>query len=140
VRESLLAGPAPGRAASERSGMADRMLFIGWGASVRGAEERGLEVFNEALGLLGRMQQDGRIDGFDVVLFDPNSDLNGYIEVHGSAEQIAGLRMDEEFQRNSIDAALIVDDLRHIEGWTNEGVARQMGLYQEAITRVPQRA
>ncbi len=120
--------------------MADRMLFIGWGASVRGAEERGLEVFNEALGLLGRMQQDGRIDGFDVVLFDPNSDLNGYIEVHGSAEQIAGLRMDEEFQRNTIDAALIVDDLRHIEGWTNEGVARQMGLYQEAITRVPQRA
>lgn len=120
--------------------MADRMLFIGWGASVRGSEGRGLEVFNEALGLLGRMQQDGRIDGFDVVLFEPNGDLNGYIEVHGSGEQITALRADEEFQRNTIDASLIVDDLRHIEGWTNEGVARQMGLYQEAIARVPQRA
>jgi hypothetical protein len=41
--------------------MADRMLFIGWGAPVRGLEERGLEVFNDAIGLLGRMQQDGRI-------------------------------------------------------------------------------
>ena len=46
--------------------MADRMLFIGWGTPVRGREERGLEVFNEALGLLGRMEQDGRIEGFDV--------------------------------------------------------------------------
>jgi hypothetical protein len=120
--------------------MADRMLFIGWGTSVRGSEGRGLEVFNEALGLLGRMQQDGRIDGFDVVLFEPNSDLNGYIEVHGTGAQISALRADDEFQRNTIDASLIVDGLRHIEGWSNEGVARQMGLYQEAISRVPQRA
>ncbi len=120
--------------------MADRMLFIGWGTPVRGAEERGLEVFNEALGLLGRMQQDGRIEGFDVCLLDPNSDLGGYIQVHGSAAQIAALRADEEFRRNSIDASLVVDDLRHIEGYTNEGVAREMALYNEAITSVPQRA
>jgi hypothetical protein len=42
--------------------MSDRTLFIGWGTSVRGSEGRGLEVFNEALGLLGRIQQEGRID------------------------------------------------------------------------------
>ncbi len=120
--------------------MADRVLFIGWGSPVRGSEERGLEVFNEALGLLGRMQQDGRIEGFDVSLLEPNSDLSGYIVVRGSAEQITALRGDEEFRRNSIDASLIVDDLRHIEGYTNEGVAREMALYQEAIAKVPQRA
>jgi hypothetical protein len=120
--------------------MADRMLFIGWGASVRGSEERGLEVFNEALGLLGRMQQDGRIEGFDVALFEPNGNLDGCIQIHGTAAQITAVRADEEFQRNTIDASLIVDQLRHIEGWTNEGVAHQMGLYQEAISRVPQRA
>jgi hypothetical protein len=71
--------------------MADRVLFIGWGTPVRGSEGRGLEVFNEALGLLGRMQQEGRIEGFNVVLLDPNSDLNGYVEVQGSAEQITAL-------------------------------------------------
>lgn len=120
--------------------MADRMLFIGWGNPVRGSEGRGLEVFNEALGLLGRMQQDGRIEGFDVALLAPNSDLNGYIQVHCNAEQLAALREDEEFLSNSVDASLIVEDLRHIEGWTNEGVARQMELYQGAIGKVPQRA
>jgi hypothetical protein len=120
--------------------MADRMLFIGWGTPVRGAEERGLEVFNEALGLLGAMQQDGRIEGFDVVLLEPNADLNGFISVRGSAEQIAELRSDEDFRRNMIDAALIVDDFRHIEGFTNEGVAQQMAMYQEALASIPQRA
>ena len=120
--------------------MADRVLFIGWGTPVRGAEERGLEVFNEALGILGRRQQEGQIDSFDVCLFEPNTSLNGYIAIRGSREQINALRTDEEFRRNQIDASLIVDDLRNIEGFTNEGVAREMAVYQEALTRVPQRA
>ncbi len=120
--------------------MADRVLFIGWSTPVRGREERGLEVFNEAIGLCGRMQQEGRIERFDVVLLGPNTDLNGYIEVHGSAEQIAAFRENEEFQRNTIEASLIVDGLRHIEGYTNEEVARQMARYQESLARVPQTA
>lgn len=120
--------------------MADRVLFIGWGETVRGREERGLEVFNEALGILGRMQQEGRIEKFDVVLLGPNSDLGGYMEVHGTADQLMALREDAEFQRNTADAQLIVDRLRHIDGYAEGGVAQQMGLYQEAIAKVPQRA
>jgi hypothetical protein len=120
--------------------MADRVLFIGWSTPVRGREERGLEVFNEAIGLCGRMQQEGRIERFDVVLLGPNAELNGYLEVHGSAEQIAAFRENEEFQRNTIDASLVVDGLRHIEGYTNEEVARQMTRYQESLARVPQTA
>jgi hypothetical protein len=120
--------------------MADRVLFISWRAPVRGREERGLEVFNESMGLYGRMQQEGRIEKFDVVLLEPSGDLNGYIELHGSAEQLAAIREDEEFQRNTIEAELIVDGLRHIEGITNEEIARQMAFYQEAVARVPQSA
>ena len=120
--------------------MADRMLFIGWGSPVRGREERGLEVFNEAIGLLGRMQQDGRIEGFDVCLLEPNGDLNGYVTVRGSAAQLAALHQDDEFQRNTVAAAMIVDNLRHIEGYTNEGIASQMQMYTEEIAKVPQQA
>ena len=120
--------------------MADRMLFISWGTPVRGLEERGLDVFNEAIGLLGRMQQEGRIESFDVALLAPNANLNGYVAVHGSAEQIDALRRDDEFVRNTADAMLIVDGLRHIEGYANEGVARQMEIYRDAIGKVPQRS
>jgi hypothetical protein len=118
--------------------MADRVLMISWGENVAGREERGLEVFNEALGIIGRMQQDGRIESFDVVLLDPNGELGGYIQLHGSAEQLNAAVADEEFVRNTIDASLIVKNLRHITGYTNEGVAQQVALYQEALAKVPQ--
>jgi hypothetical protein len=118
--------------------MADRVLVISWGEPVAGREERGLEVFNEALGMAGRFQQDGKIESFSVVILDPAGDLGGYIEIRGSAAQIAALDQDEEFMRNTIDASLIVKNLRHTRGYTDEGVARQVALYQEAIGKVPQ--
>jgi hypothetical protein len=119
--------------------MADRMLFIGWGAPVRGREERGLEVFNEALGICGRMQQEGRIEKFDVRLLGPNgSGLDGYIEIHGSAEQIAAVKQDDEFLRNTIDAGQITEGLRHADGWINDGVARTMEMYRDSISKVSQ--
>jgi hypothetical protein len=118
--------------------MADRILFIGWGTPVRGREERALEVFNDALGLYGRMQQDARIEAFDVVLLAPNRDLNGYFQLHGSAEQLAAVREDDEFQRVITAAGLIIDDLSVVDGYANEGVARQIGLFQEAVSQVPQ--
>ncbi|MGH2903898.1 MAG: hypothetical protein ACRDK7_09990 [Solirubrobacteraceae bacterium] len=120
--------------------MADRMLFIGWGTPVRGREERGLEVFNESIGLYGRMQQEGSIEQFNVVLLEPNTNLAGYIELHGSAEQLAAARAGDEFRRTLADASLIVEDLRIVEGFTNNGVAQEMALYQESIARVPQTA
>ena len=120
--------------------MANRVLVISWGTPVRGREERGLEVFDEAIGLFGKMQQDGRIERFDVVLLSPNGELNGYIELHGSAEQIAALSRDDEFERNTAEANLVVDGLRHIEGVTDDEIARQMAIYREAVTRVPQTA
>jgi hypothetical protein len=118
--------------------MADRLLFVSWGTAVRGREVRGLEVFNEAMGMLGRMQQDGRIESFDVALLAPNGDMAGYVAIRGSAAQIDAVRQDEEFLRSIADTTLIVDGFRHIEGFINEGVARQLEIYQEAIEKVPQ--
>ena len=120
--------------------MADRVMFISWGAPTNGREERGLEVFNEAMGYYGRAQQEGRIEGFDVSLMEPNGTLDGYIQVRGSAEQLAALRMEEEFRRNMSDASLIVEDLRVCEGVINEGIEREMAIYQESIAKVPQSA
>ena len=95
-------------------------------------------MFNEAVGHYGRLQQEGRIESFDVVLLEPSGDIDGYMELHGSAEQLAAVREDEAFQRVIMDASLIVDRLRFIDGFTNDEIARQMTLYQESVARVPQ--
>ena len=120
--------------------MADRLLFIGWGTPVRGREERALEVFNESMGVYGRMQQDGRIESFNVALLTANAALNGYIELHGTAAQIAALQEDAEFHRIMADASLIVEDLNVIVGYANGGVAEQLAIYAEATAKVPQLA
>jgi len=120
--------------------MADRMLLISWGAPVRGREELGLEVFTDALGLLGRMQQEGRIESFDVALLRPNGDMNGFVIARGSAAQIDALQHDDEFVRSTADAMMIVDRLHHTEGYTNEGVAQQIEIYRAAIAKVSQRS
>ena len=120
--------------------MADRMLFIGWGTPVRGREERGLEVFNESIGLYGRMQQEGRIEKFNVVLLDPSPGLEGYVELHGSAEQLGAVRVSQDFRGMLADASLIVDDIRIIDGFVNDGIAREMELYRDSVAKVPQTA
>jgi hypothetical protein len=119
--------------------MADRLLFISWGQPVRGLEERSVEVFNEALGFYGRLQQEGRIESLEVVLLAPNGTLGGYIELRGSAAQLAAAREDPLFRRVMVDAGMIVDDLRVADGFCNEGVAEAMGIFQEALAGLPQR-
>jgi hypothetical protein len=118
--------------------MADRVMLITWGENIAGREERGLEVFNEAIGLYGRMQQDGRIEGFDVSILAPNGRIDGYIALRGSAEQLAAVAEDEEYQRVIIDASLVVKELAVAEGYMGNGLAKQIGMYQEALAKVPQ--
>jgi hypothetical protein len=120
--------------------MADRVLMITWGRPIPGREERGLEVFNEALGINGRKQQEGKIESFDVALLNPNGVIDGYIAVRGSVDQLSLLQEDEEFRRNMIDASLVVEDLSVTMGYCDQGVAREVELYQDAIGKVPQSA
>jgi hypothetical protein len=115
--------------------MADRVLFISWGAAVAGREERSLEVFNEAIGLYGRMQQEGRIESFDVALLTPSTSISGYIVLQGSAGQLGEVREDEEFRRTLHDAALVVEGLAIADGYTNAAIAGQMEMYRASISK-----
>ena|SRR5919202_5263696 len=114
--------------------MADAGLFIGWGEVVRGREERALDVFNETIDYYGQLQSDGRIESFEVVLLDPHGgELQGYILLRGSEDQIDGLRRDEDFLRLMTKASLLVDDLGLVRASIGEGLARAMSIYQEEL-------
>jgi len=117
--------------------MPDRSLFIGFGQPVRGREERAVEVFNDFVGMFGRMQDDGRIEGMDVTLLDPHGgDLGGFFMAHGTAEQCGALQMDEEFRRACTDAALIVENFGVVPAATGAAVGGEMAMYTEAVRKV----
>jgi len=117
--------------------MADRVLFISWGENIAGREAHGLEAFNQAIGMWGRMQEEGLIESFDVVLLAPNGDMDGYLDIRGSAEQLAAVRENEEYLRAITDASLVVRNVRVAEGYTGTGIAKLMSIYQEAIAATP---
>jgi hypothetical protein len=114
--------------------MADAGLFIGWGEVVRGREERAIEVFNEALEYYGGLQQEGRIESFDVCLLEPHGgDLAGFMMLRGSEEQLDAVHHDEEFQRQMTRASFIVDNLGIVPAYFGEEIGRQMAMYQAEV-------
>lgn len=117
--------------------MADAALFIGWGTPVRGREHKGLEVFNEALAFHAECQQAGEIESFDVAILAPNGgELNGFITIRGSEEQIDTLMRREDFQRINIRASLVVDRFCVVPAAIGETLAEQMTMYQEAADEI----
>lgn len=115
--------------------MATAGIFIGWSTPVRGREEVGLDVFNEALALEAQLQEEEAIESFEVVLLSPNgSGLNGFILARGSEEQMAAVHGREDFRRINARASLVVDDFRVIDAALGEGIAEQLSNYREQVS------
>src|ERR671934_2792528 len=114
--------------------MPEAGLFIGWGDPVRGREAKGLDVFNESVEFWGRLQQQGRIESFEVVLLYPHGgDLAGFSLLRGTHDQLNDVGGDEEFLRLTTRAGLIVEGLGVVRAALGEGLAQQVGIYQQAL-------
>jgi hypothetical protein len=114
--------------------MADAGLFIGWGEVVRGREDRALDVFNETIEYYGQAQSDGRIESFEVALLEPHGgELQGYVQLRGSEDQIDAIRRDDDFLHLMTKASFLVDDLGIIRAYIGEGLGRAISIYQEEL-------
>jgi hypothetical protein len=115
--------------------MAEAGLFIGWGEPVTGREAKGLEVFAEALAYYGKAEQEGRIESHETVLLYPHGgELSGFILVRGSEAQIAELRAEDEFERITTRATLVVRNVGVVDASLGDGLQSTIGVYQAAVT------
>jgi hypothetical protein len=81
----------------------------------------------------GKLQQDGRIDGFDVFLLAPHGgDLGGFVVLRADRQALAQVRFSDEFERLLVRAASIIDNLGVVIAYSGDALARQMGLFQQA--------
>jgi hypothetical protein len=114
--------------------MAEAGIFIGWGASIPDREARGLEVFNESVAYWGGLQESGKIESFEVVLLTPHGgDLDGFSLLRGSQDQMSALLVDEEFERQTTRATLIVQNVGVVPALLGEGLGRSIEIYQQQI-------
>ena len=114
--------------------MAEAGIFIGWGANVAGREQKGLAVFNESVQYWGQLQQDGKIESFEVVLLTPHGgDLDGFALLRGSSDQVSSLIVDQEFERQTARATLIVQNVGVVPAVLGEGLGRSIEIYEKQL-------
>lgn len=108
-------------------------LFIGWGQVVRGREKEALQVFQESIEYWGRLQQEGRIDRFDVTLLAPHGgELNGFAVLYGDRGKLGEVRFSEEFERMLVRAASIIDQPGVVPAYTGDALGPQIQRFQAA--------
>ncbi len=110
--------------------MADSGLFIGFGAPVRGRERQAMKVFNEGFEYYSRLQQEGEIESFEPVLLQPHGgELGGFFLLRGDQDKLARIRSSEEFERLTVRAQLIVENLGIVSAALGARLMSQMSVF-----------
>ena len=117
--------------------MAEAALCTIWGSPVPGREKQALNVFNETVQWWAGVQQEGKIERFDVTVLAPSGgEVAGFLVARGTAEQIDSLRRSKEYQQQVTRALLIASHLSVSDAYVDEGIGQIMGQYQEVIDQL----
>jgi hypothetical protein len=112
--------------------VADFGLFVGWGAPVRGREQNAAKVFNEAVELWTRLQNEGRIAGWQPVFLEPHGgDLGGFFLIWGERDAIAEIRASDDLMRLASRAQQIIESFGIVGAETGGRIQMQMQLFME---------
>lgn len=112
--------------------MAGEALFIGWGEVVRGREKKSLDVFQDAIAYYGKLQEEGKIDSFDVFFLAPHGgDLGGFAILKGDRAKMAEVRFSEDFERLTARAAAVVNNVGVIPAYSGGVLAEQVAIFQQ---------
>ena len=114
--------------------MAEAGLCIAWGDVVKGSEKRALEAYGESMQYFGRLQEEGRIERFEVVVLGPTGgDVGGFWLLRGTEEQIDSVRRSEDYVALIQRVQLVVTGLRIADAFLDEGLVQVMGNYQKLV-------
>lgn len=114
--------------------MADAALFIGFGQAVRAREAQALDLFKEVLGRYSKLRDIGEIEGLEPVLLEPHGgDLQGFILIRGTREQLNELRVHEDFQRTLDRAGLVLDGFGVVDAYVGDGLDARLSVYEQQV-------
>jgi hypothetical protein len=116
--------------------MAEAALCTVWGAPIPGREKQALNVYNDVMRYWAGLQQEGKIERFDVTVLAPSGgEVTGFLVARGTVEQIDSLRRSKEYQQQVTRVQLVVSHLSVADAYVDEGLAQIMGQYQEVVEK-----
>ncbi|HEV7213970.1 MAG TPA: hypothetical protein VGP33_02515 [Chloroflexota bacterium] len=114
--------------------MADSALFIGWGAVVPGREKQAFQVFGEGIQYWTRLQQQGEIESFEPLAFEPHGgELLGCCIIRGEREKLNRLRYSAEWLRLNNRAGACVERLGVVTAFGGAELQRQFAEFQSHV-------
>ena len=93
-----------------------------------------MDLFGRCMQFYSKLQADGRIESFDTVVLDAHGgDLNGFIMLKGSSQQIAAVRQDSAWIELMVEAGYCIEGVGGISGYIGEGTMNIMSGYMKLI-------
>ena len=114
--------------------MSFNVVFLGWNRVVPGREQAGGQMFQDTLQYLGGLQQAGTIESFEPVLLNPHGgDLNGFILIRGTAENLSAMMGSEEWETAVTRGGLIMEGMGVVSGATGDVLMEWMNRWMQLI-------
>lgn len=114
--------------------MNDAALFIGWDRPVAGKESMAVELFATAQNYFEKQQKKGLVESFEPVLISAHAgDLNGFMLVRGTPENLAQIRRDDEFLKIVIRCNVALTHFGVVEAYRGQSIKKVMDIYRQSI-------
>jgi hypothetical protein len=115
----------------------DSALFIRWGATPSGRERESVRLFGQSLKYLTSLVVAGRVFSVEPFFLEPHGgDLEGFFVVRGNREELNRIRYEDDFQRMSVRAQVVVENFGVIGAITGEQLNKHMAWFAEAANEV----
>jgi hypothetical protein len=112
--------------------MSKGSLIVGWGEIIPGREKAAQRTLKSAMQYCVRLQQEGKIDRFEVVILEPHgSDLNGFVLITGDKGTIAQLRTENEFVSVMIGVQLVHRNVRVVGAYVGAALQSLFAIWDE---------
>jgi len=113
---------------------ADTVLFFGWNRPLPGREKNCIELFQTAIKFYSVLAEARKIDSFEPVMLGAHGgDLNGFILIRGSREQLDKLHVSDEFQNLVTQVNVNASGVGVVYGWVGEGIKNAMARFQKNL-------
>ena len=114
--------------------MGSGVILFGWNRSIPGREKVSAAHFDEFMSYLGGLQQNGTIQGFDVIFLDAHGgDLNGFFLIRGESAKLDSLVSTTAWITHITRASLHLEGSGVIRGVTGDELMKRMAIWTSVI-------
>lgn len=109
-------------------------MFIGWDRPVPGKEAKSLELFAVANKYFEAQKQNGTVESYEPILLGAHSgDLNGFMLIRGTPDNLASIRRDEEFLKIVTRSNILLEGFGVVDAYRGDSLDKIMELYRQNI-------